>query len=133
MKKKIFYKTIVVATLILFVLPTTFAFAGKDMVSFSTTVAGFGGTGYTAFQRKSISGANGWIKYDSVGGGYRISARMIDDKGNVGEYFRDQTTGASGTLPGYYKFYAGGKGRVQFYNAWNTFVNVQAEGSWKSN
>ncbi len=108
-------------------------YAGTSYVEYSTTVGRFNGAGYTSYQTKSISGANGMLYSRSVGGDYVVDARMQKDDGVAGLWTRDVDDNSNYYLDGHVSHYNGSSVRVQFSNDWNTTVNVQVEGSWKSN
>jgi hypothetical protein len=111
---------------------TCSAWAGTSTTSYNTTVGKYNGSGYSSYQTKSISGANGWIYSEQVGGKYVVDVRMNSTAGNA-PWLRNVTDGTSSSLPGVYKQNAGDSIRLKFSNDVNTPVNVQVIGTWKSN
>lgn len=109
----------------------TCAFAGTSYESYNTTVGKFNGSGYSDYQTKTTSGANGYIKSKKVGGDYVVDVRM-NGLGN-GSWVRNLTDGTNKSLPGHYKQTKGSDVRVKFSNDITTPVNVQVSGTWKSN
>lgn len=112
---------------------STMVYAGNSYVGYSTTVGRFNGDGYTAYQKKSISGANGRLHSSNVGADYTVDARMQEDDGTVGSWTRSIGDNNYYDLDGDVNHKRGDSVRVQFSNDWNTSVNVQVDGSWKSN
>ncbi|MDE7425915.1 MAG: hypothetical protein K2N51_19825 [Lachnospiraceae bacterium] len=108
------------------------AFAGTSTTGYNTTVGKFNGSGYSDYQTKAISGANGWIYSTRVGGNYTVDVRMNSSAGN-GSWLRNLNDGTSASLPGNSAQTAGKSIRLKFSNDITTPVNVQVEGSWKSN
>lgn len=104
------------------------AYAGQTYKSYNTTVGKFNGSGYTGYQTKSITGAAGKLDSGSVGGSYKVDARMEGSKD--GDWATEITDGSFRYL--YNQSGAGSGVRVQFSNDWNTRVNVQVSGQWKS-
>jgi len=111
----------------------TSAWAGTNLTTYNTTVASFGGFGYTGQQTKAIHGATGLLISGSVGGGYEVSARMHSvTAGTYGTWTGYEVeTGSSHNLLNHIA--NGDKVRVQFKNRPQTRVQVQVSGSWKSN
>ncbi|MCM3732977.1 hypothetical protein M3196_15085 [Fictibacillus nanhaiensis] len=108
-------------------------YAGTSYTSYSTTVGDTNGSGYTGYdQTKSTSGANGYIKSTSVGGDYVVDVRMLDAQGNGGDWDRNIDDGTNSALDGHVNHIKDDKMRLQFSNDWNTPVDVQVTGSWKS-
>lgn len=130
MKKQII-KTLAMASATVMLLGTA-AYAGTSYSGYNTTVGRLNGNGYTDYQKKDISGANGYIASSVVGGAYLVDARMNSGSGN-GSWLRDVTDGTSAELPGNAKQKAGCSVRLQFSNDVTTPVNVQVSGEWKSN
>lgn len=108
------------------------AFAGTSKTGYNTTVGKFNGSGYSDYQKKATSGANGWIYSTRVGGSYTVDVRMNSTAGN-GAWLRNLNDGTSASLPGHSSQTAGSSVRLKFSNDITTPVNVQVEGSWKSN
>lgn len=131
MIKKKFLRGIT-ATSLAAVLFTATAFAGTSTTTYNTTVGKFNGSGYSGYQTKSISGANGWLYSTMVGGNYKVDVRMNSSSGN-GSWLRNVTDGTSASLPGKSTQRAGSSIRLKFSNNVTTPVNVQVVGSWKSN
>lgn len=115
------------------VLGSVVTYAGTAYVSYNTTVGRLNGSGYTGYQSKSVSGANGDLRSGSVGGSYVVDARIIDSAGHVGSWTRNIGDNGNYVLDGNVKHTSGDRVRVQFSNDWNTPVNVQVTGSWRSN
>lgn len=111
---------------------STVAWAGTSYSTYSTTVGRFNGSGYTAYQTKSIAGANGYIKSTKVGGDYVVDVRMVSPSGN-GSWLRDVDDTTSAYVPGKSSQLDGCQVRLEFSNDITTPVNTQVEGSWKSN
>ncbi len=129
MKKSKLFGTLLTLTL----LGSTTIYAGSTYSSYNTTVGKLNGNGYTGFQTKSVSGANGNLKSVSVGGKYVVDARMQERNGTVGAWVRNISDDTNYGLPGNSSHLKGDSVRVQFSNDWNTPVNVQVTGSWRSN
>lgn len=102
------------------------------MSSYNTTVGKFNGSGYSDYQVKAVSGANGWIESEKVGGSYTVDVRMNSSAGN-GKWFRNLGDGLTGELPGNSAQVSGSNVRLRFSNDITTPVNVQVIGNWKSN
>lgn len=111
---------------------TTSVMAGTAMSSYNTTVGKFNGSGYSDYQVKAVSGANGWIESEKVGGSYTVDVRMNSSAGN-GKWFRNLGDGLTGELPGNSAQVSGSNVRLRFSNDITTPVNVQVIGNWKSN
>lgn len=107
----------------------TAAFAGSTYAGFSTTVGAYNGSGYTSYQTKAISGARGNVITTSVGGSYKVDARMQSSSG-TGDWQRNLTDGDSRELQN--NISARKLARVQFSNDLTTRVSVQVAGSWRS-
>lgn len=109
------------------------AWAGTNLTSYNTTVAGVGGFGYTGQQTKATHGATGLLISSTVGGNYEVSARMHSlTTGNYGTWTGYVVTdGSSHNLLNHHA--NGDKVRVQFKNRPQTSVSVQVSGMWKSN
>ncbi|MBD7965096.1 hypothetical protein [Fictibacillus norfolkensis] len=108
--------------------------AGTTYSSYSTTVGAFNGDGYTSYsQTKTTSGANGYVKSSTVGGNYVVDVRMQDAQGNSGDWARNLGDGDGLVLDGHINHIKGDAMRLHFSNDFDTSVNVQVSGSWKSN
>lgn len=112
---------------------TTMVYAGTSYKGYNTTVGKFNGNGYTAYQTKSTSGANGELSSGNVGGDYVVDARMQEDDGTAGSWTRDVDDNTDYYLDGHISHVRGDYVIVQFSNDWNTAVSVQVDGSWRSN
>lgn len=123
----------IIITLALLSLAGGVAQAGYSYSGYNTTVGRFNGSGYTGFQIKSKGGANGDIYSRHVGGNYRVDARMLESNGTVGAWTRGITDYGSYYVDGNYNHRRGDSVRLQFSNNWNTPVNVQVSGTWRSN
>lgn len=107
-------------------------YAGTTYQGYNTTVDDWGGDGYTGFQTKATSGANGMLISKYVGGNYQVDARMIDnDDEGAWEYNIDDWDVRS--LDGHKDHTSGDRVRVHFSNDLLTPVDVQVEGNWLSN
>ncbi|UQN31521.1 hypothetical protein [Brachybacterium kimchii] len=106
------------------------AYAGTSYSSCNTTVGKFNGSGYTGYQTKSKSSTAGSLASSSVGGNYKVDARMKAASG-TGGWVRDVTDSETRNLPN--GVGAGKQARVQFSNDALTRVDVQVTGKWKSN
>lgn len=129
-KKKIL-KSITAAGLATMLFATA-AFAGTSTTGYNTTVGKFNGSGYSTYQTKATAGANGWIYSTRVGGNYKVDVRMDSPSGN-GSWLRSVDDGTSASLPGSSSQITGASVRLKFSSNITTPVNVQVEGSWKSN
>ena len=109
------------------------AYAGTSYSNYNTTVASFNGNGYTAYQTKATSGANGSLHSYTVGADYFVDVRMIGYDGQAGDWVRNVTDGTNSYLWGNSYQFSGESVRAQFSNDWNTPVSVQVVGEWKSN
>ena len=108
----------------------TSAWAGTSFASYSTTVGKFNGTGYTAYQTKSGAGTAADLRSKSVGADYVVDARLQASSG-TGGWARD--VGDNDTRQLWNSVQKGASARVQFSNDWNTSVDVQVSGTWRSN
>lgn len=126
------YKVVFAAALPV-LLGTTMVFAGTSYLGYNTTVGKFNGNGYTGYQTKAISGANGNLHSSSVGGGYNVDVRMQKSNGTAGEWSRNVKSGSKRDLDGNVNHKKGDKIRLQFSNDFDTPVAVQVSGSWRSN
>ncbi len=118
---------------IIFAAGTIMVKAGTSYREYSTTVGKLNGNGYTSFQTKSVSGANGNLQSSMVGGDYLVDARMQKDDGVSGKWTRDITDDRYYDLDGHVNHFSGDNIRIQFSNDWNTVVDVQVTGNWRSN
>lgn len=110
------------------------ALAGTSYSSYDTTVPRLNGSGYTGYQTKATAGANGNLNSTSVGADYEVDARMQDATSGVhGPWVRDVVDSTSYILYSDNNHAEGDSMRVQFSNDWDTPVNVQVTGSWRSN
>lgn len=114
-------------------LGSTMVYAGTSYKTYSTTVGRFNGNGYTAYQTKSISGANGGLSSHNVGADYVVDVRMQEDDGTAGSWTRNVDDNSYYDLDGNVNHKQGDYIRLHFSNDWNTPVAVQVDGSWKSN
>ena len=108
----------------------TSAWAGTSFQSYSTTVGKFNGNGYTAYQTKSGAGTAADLRSKSVGADYVVDARLQASSG-TGGWARD--VGDNDTRQLWNSVQKGASARVQFSNDWNTAVDVQVSGTWRSN
>lgn len=108
-------------------LSATSAFAGTTYSSYSTTVGKFNGKGYTSYQTKKYSGRAGDLQSSSVGGSYKVDARMLP--GGVG--ISGVTDNSEYKLNN--SINSGERTRVEFNNGVFTRVDVQVSGTWRSN
>ncbi|WP_352403399.1 hypothetical protein [Kandleria vitulina] len=129
---KISIKKTVLTTGLSVMMMTSAAMAGSSYSKYNTTVGRFNGNGYTGYQKKSISGANGNIRSTNVGGDYVVDVRMSSSSGN-GSWVRNLDDKDNRSLSGSSKMKKGCSVRAHFSNDWNTPVSVQVTGSWKSN
>lgn len=70
---------------------------------------------------------------DYVGSDYVVDARMQEDDGTAGSWTRDVDDNSYYELDGHFDHKYWDYVRVQFSNDWNTTVDVQVVGSWRSN
>lgn len=124
---------IIIAVCTIFMLGSSLVYAGTSSVGYSTTVGKVNGSGYTAYQTKTTTGANGSLRSDEVGGKYTVDARMQDRNGIIGAWTYGVNDNKTYTLKGHINQKKDYGIRVQFSNDLNTFVNVQVEGSFKGN
>lgn len=82
---------IIISILSLGILGISTVQAGTASSGYNTTVGKLNGKGYTGYQTKSISGANGHLKSKKVGGDYFVDARMINSNGTAGGWRRNIT------------------------------------------
>lgn len=104
--------------------------AGTTYTSYNTTVGKFNGNGYTGYQNKTTSSAAGNLRSGTVGGSHVVDARMQASAG-TGAWARGVNDNESRTLTN--SVGTGKSARVQFSTNWNTRVDVQVTGSWRSN
>lgn len=103
--------------------------AGTTNVAYSTTVGASNGSGYTAYQTQSTTGAAAQLHSTTVGGKYVVDARVQGPQN--GAWARNVTDNDSRLLS---NLNASGKSvRIQFSNNLNTPVAVQVSGTWRSN
>lgn len=107
----------------------TVAEAGQSFSNFSTTVGRFGGSGYTSYQTKAVTGQRADV-YLFNNGGYRVDVRT-NSPGSSGTWSRGLSAGSKRKLSNRHS--SGSKTRLQFRNRLNTRVNTQARGIWRSN
>ena len=108
------------------------AHAGTSYSSYSTTVGAFNGNGYTGGQTKAVSNRSGNLRSVAVGGRYTVDARMQRTNGNnSGSWVRNVNSSQTRNLPN--RLPAQSRVRVHFSNDLLTPVQVQVEGSWRSN
>src|SRR5699024_11111999 len=106
--------------------------AGTSYENYSTSVGKLNGNGYTSYLKKSTTGAAGTLKSSSVGGSHVVGARMqAQSGGGTGAWARAVTDGETMRLKN--SVGKAGNARVQFSTNWNTRVDVQVTGSWRSN
>mgnify|MGYP001630639534 CR=1 FL=1 len=121
------------AVFAIFIFGSMMVYAGTTYEGYNTTVGRLNGNGYTAYQTKYIGGANGDLSSDYVGSDYVVDARMQEDDGTAGSWTRDVDDNSYYDLDGHIDHKYGDYVRVQFSNDWNTTVDVQVGGSWRSN
>ena len=121
-----------VITGIILMMFSTVAFAGTTYSHYETTVGKINGSGYSGYQTKVTSGANGILKSTSVGGNYTVDARMSSSCGN-GAWLRNVDDGTVEYLDSPVTQVSGCSVRCQFSNDITTPVDVQVIGDWKSN
>lgn len=121
------------AVSMVFVMGASMVYAGTHYRRYNTTVGKINGSGYTGYQIKSVSGANGELSSESVGADYVVDARMQESDGTAGSWTRNVSDNNIYNLDGHVGHSRGDSVRVQFSNDWNTFVDVQVTGSWRSN
>ena len=122
-----------ITILVILAVGSSMAYAGTSYKSYSTTVGKLNGNGYTAYQTKAKTGANGTLVSSSVGGKYTVDARMQDKNGIIGPWTRDVDDNKTYTLKGHANHIKGYGIRVHFSNDLTTTVDIQVEGKWKSN
>ena len=105
----------------------TSAYAGTSYRSYSTTVGKFNGKAYTASQTKSINSRAGDLTSQSVGGNYKVDARMLPGGTGVSGVTDNQEYKLNNSIG------SGASTRVEFNNGVFTRVDVQVSGTWRSN
>ncbi len=114
---------------------TSAAWGGTGNQAYDTTVASFGGYGYTGYQTKFYGDVPGYMNSYTVGGNYSVSARLnasdwvgawtgyvVDDGTNHYLNHRDLSVVQDSWSV-----------RLQFTNRYETTVQVQVDGTWRSN
>lgn len=122
----------IAATSMAFMTLGTSAYAGTVYKDYNVTVERLNGSGFTAYQTKKTTGANGSVKSQTVGGDYVVDFRMNSSTGN-GDWTRDLTDKETRLLRASSIHTSGSKVRTEFSNDWNTPVAVQVMGTWRSN
>lgn len=107
------------------------AYAGTVNSNFSTTVAKANGSGYTSYQTQAKNGAAGDLWTGTVGGDYKVDARLNGTRGN-GTWDKNLGDSYYVSLVGNPN-YKGDSVRIQFSNDLTTPVAVQVTGTWRSN
>lgn len=113
----------------LIVMGSVSAYAGTYMEEFSTTVPRFNGSGYTKYQKKVLSSMDADVQIDYVGGDYVVDARLVSNN-RKSDWVKDIDDGMYFYIPNTVQ--EGKRCRVEFSNDWDTPVNVQVEGEWRS-
>lgn len=108
-------------------LGTTSAVAGTSFREYSTTVGKFNGKGYTSYQTKSYSDKAGDLRSSSVGGNYKVDARMIPEGVGISGVTDNSEYKLNTNLD------SGKSARVELNNGVFTRVDVQVSGTWRSN
>ncbi|MEG0923445.1 MAG: hypothetical protein RR313_02760 [Anaerovoracaceae bacterium] len=124
---------VLIAVCMILVLGSSMVYAGTSYGRFSTTVGDMNGNGYTAYQTKALTGAEGSLDCDYVGGDYTVDARMQSEPGIIGAWTRNVTDNTTYALGSHSLQSKGERIRIQFSNDLTTLVDVQVEGRWKSN
>lgn len=102
----------------------TYSWTGYD-----TTVGRFNGSGYSGYQSKTDAYEDGQIRSTSVGGSYRVDARLENANGAAaGSVWVRVDDGTDRALPNLIN--RGWSTRVHFSNDLSTRVNVQVRGSF---
>lgn len=105
------------------------AHADYGTQGYNTTVGRVNGNGYSGSERKSFTDDSGKIYSSTVGGNYRVDARMISQSGTwLGSGWARIDDGTQAPLTNWLT--AGTWVRIQFSNDVTTPVNVQVTGSW---
>ncbi|WP_242257256.1 hypothetical protein [Bacillus cereus group sp. BfR-BA-01379] len=103
--------------------------SAREVGNYNTTVGSFNGSGYTGGLKKETSNRDGIVNSSSVGGGYKVDARLQKTDGKQsGSWARSIGNGDRVTLGN--SIGSGLSTRVQFSNNITTPVNVQVSGSW---
>lgn len=103
--------------------------AGTTFYSYSTTVGAFNGSGYTAYQTKSVAGQKADLEHNG-NGGYDVDVRTTSS-GSNGTWSRDVQAGDVRQLSNSHN--KGTNTRLQFSNDLTTRVSTQSTGIWRSN
>lgn len=107
-------------------------YAGTTTDFYITVVGKFNGCGYSRYQTKAVSGKDGYIYSDKVGGKYKVDVRMENSSASGG-WLRNVTDGTQKAVPGHSKLTKGSEVRLKFSNDALTPVSVEVNGDWKSN
>ena len=135
MSKKSLRMRIGVAALAITMMSCTMsAFAATDFSGFSFSLPGFNGSKYTAYQKKTTTGATGEVEDYKSGAKANVDARMIDKDGDAGPWTRNLNQGASSyVLEGKSTLKENEDVRAQFSSDITTTVAVDISGKWRSN
>ncbi len=107
-------------------------YAGTSTTFYATVVGRFNGYGYSTYQTKEVSGKNGYIYSNTVGGRYKVDVRMETSNAS-GDWLRNVTDGTQKPVKAHSKHVKGSRIRLKFSNDALTPVAVQVAGDWKSN
>ena len=130
MKKKLI-KTAAVAAMAGMLVGSA-AYAGTTATYYSTVVGKFNGCAYTSYQTKAVSGKNGYINSNTVGGKYKVDVRMESSSAS-GDWLRNVSDGTKEEIKAHSKHTKGSQIRLKFSNDALTPVSVAVDGEWKSN
>ncbi|MBF4618549.1 hypothetical protein ITJ44_10745 [Clavibacter sp. VKM Ac-2873] len=120
------------ALLCLFVGAGSAAYAGTSSSHFDAIVPRFQQPWDSAAQTKASTGGQGFVSFDTIGGDYRMNARICDGgNGSCGAELKEVAQG-QGALPDS-PFSAGSRVHLQLHATPYNFVRVEAIGSWASN
>ncbi|SNC60604.1 hypothetical protein SAMN05445756_0313 [Kytococcus aerolatus] len=108
-------------------LGSTSAFAGTVFSTYNTTVGNNNGKGYTGYQKKYASNRAGDLHSRTVGGSYKVDARMLPGGTGISGVTDSSSYKLNNTIS------RGDSTRVEFNNGIFTPVDVQVTGTWRSN
>ena len=102
----------------------------KNLIKKFTAIA----LGISVISMGATAGANGDLSSSSVGGNYKVDARMQDATSGVnGSWTRNVDDSTDYVLYGNASHAKSDSMRVQFSTDITTLVSVQVTGNWKSN
>ena len=107
------------------------ASAGTGFLGYDEIVPSRNGSAYTTTQVKAVTRLTGDLNSTSVGGSYKVDARMEAPGNPISSVWFRVGDNQSIKLPNL--FSRGTRVYVHFSNDFLTSVNVQVRGNWRSN